>query len=338
LVSLLVIAIAFSYYFTFAEHIYYPGYDYYHTLFRDLYFLPLILAGLWFGLRGALYASLTITALYVPFVVINWQGLSPTDFSRILELLVFNSVAIVLGAVSDREKDRERALCESENLAAIGRAVSALAHDMRNPLVAIGGFTRLVQERLTADADIHGKLNLVITATDRLESMVKDMLDFSRPLRLDLARGDMNETVRRSLLLLDKQAKDKRISTGTDLPAELVPFGFDAMRIEQIIVNLVSNAIEASPESDTVRIRVYQKGKETFIEIVDHGTGIPPENMEKIFTPFFTTKSRGTGLGLAIVAKIVQAHCGTVEALDNPGGGAIFRVTLPFPEPDTTIT
>ena len=251
--------------------------------------------------------------------------------------MIFDSVAIVLGIVSDREKARERALSESENLAAMGRAVSALAHDMRNPLVAIGGFTRLVQERLTADPDIHRKLNLVITATDRLESMVKEMLDFSRPLRLDLAREDMSETVRRSLLLLEKQAKDKQIGIETDLPAALFPFDFDAMRIEQVIINLVNNAIEASPESDTVRVRVYQKDKETLIDVVDHGTGIPPENKEKIFTPFFTTKSRGTGLGLAIAAKIVQAHHGTIEALDNPRGGAILRVTLPFSESDIAI-
>jgi two-component system, NtrC family, sensor histidine kinase HydH len=337
LVSLLVVVVAFSNYFTFAENAYYPEYIYYHTLFRDLYFLPLILAGLWFGLKGALYTSLATTVFYVPFLLMNWQGLSPTDFSRILELLVFNSVALVLGAVSGREKARERVLRESENLAAIGRAVSALAHDMRNPLVAIGGVTRLVQKRLTADDDINKKLSLVITATDRLEVMVKDMLDFSRPLKLDLSREDMNEMVRRSILLLEKQAKDKQVNIETELSTELSPFDFDAVRIEQVLVNLVSNAIEASPESDTIRIRVYEKGKAIFVEIVDHGTGIPPENREKIFTAFFTTKSRGTGLGLAIVAKIVEAHHGRVEALENPDGGTIFRIILPARKPDTII-
>lgn len=338
LISFLIAAVSFAYYFTFAENVHNPEYAYYRTLFRDLYFLPLILAGLWFGLRGAISTSLAITAIYAPFLLMSWHGLAPADFRRVLELLVFNCVSAVLGALSDREKAREKALRESENLASIGRAVSALAHDMRTPLIAIGGFTRLAQERLSGEDDIRKKLDLVIGATDRLEVMVKDMLDFSRPLRLDFARKDINALVQQTLLLLEKPAKGRKLTIETDLGAGLPPLEFDSIRMEQVLINLVSNAIEASPEGGSVLVNTRRMGHDAFVEIMDSGPGIPPENREKIFTPFFTTKSRGTGLGLAIVLKIVEAHHGRVEVMEKPGCGSVFRIVLPIRESDATAT
>jgi len=332
LMSSLVATISVAYYVTFAERGYCPEYVYYHTLFRDLYFLPLLLAGLWFGLKGALSTSLAITALSVPLVLMSWHGLSPTDFDRILELVVFNGVAAMLGALSDREKAREKALRESESLASIGRAVSALAHDMRTPLTAIGGFTRLVQERMSGAEHVRNKLGLVIEATDRLEAMVKDMLDFSRPLKLELTGKDINELVERTLPLLEKPVQEKKLIIEADLDPGLPPLAFDSMRMEQVLINLVSNAIEASPVGGSVRITTRLKGDGVSVEMADSGPGIPPENAEKIFTPFFATKSRGTGLGLAIVLKIVEAHDGRVEVLENPGGGAVFKITLPVRE------
>jgi two-component system sensor histidine kinase HydH len=329
LISFLIAAVTFAYYFTFAENLHNPDYAYYHTLFRDLYFLPLILAGLRFGLKGAISTSLVITALCIPLLLMGWHGLSPTDFNRILEFLVFNCVAAMLGAVSDREKAREKDLRESESLASIGRAVSALAHDMRTPLIAIGGFTRFVQERIRSDDDIRKKLDLVLGATDRLDAMVRDMLDFSKPLKLDFTRKDIGELAQRAVSLLEKPARDKRLTIKTDLGADLPPIEFDSMRMEQVLVNLVSNAIEASPVGGAVLVTTRRRGNEVSVEIADSGPGIPPENREKIFIPFFTTKSRGTGLGLAIVMKIVGSHHGRVEVLENPDGGAVFKISLP---------
>ena len=330
LISLLVITITFCYYFTYFQYVYYSEYVYYHTLFRDLYFLPLILAGLWFGLRGALLSSLSITILYLPLIAMNWHHMSPADFDRILEIVVFNAVAAVLGSISDREKARERVLHESESLAAMGSAISAIAHDMRNPLIAIGGFARLLEEKAGIDADSRRKLRFMIQRTDMLEFMVNDMLDFSRPLDLRLTKEDINQVVRDSVTILENKAKEKRVNVKLELSQELPLVIFDCVRMEQVFLNLVSNAIEASPEGETIVVRTRLEGDEVLFEVVDRGPGILPEHSGKIFTPFFTTKKHGTGLGLAIVLKIVEAHGGEVKVRETSEQGATFSVSLPL--------
>jgi signal transduction histidine kinase len=330
LISLLVVVISVSYYFTFFEYAYHPEYAYYHSLFRDLWFLPLVLAGLWFGLKGALRTSLAITILYIPFVVMNWQGMSPRDFNRILEIAVFNGVAAVIGAVSGLQKAREKALRESESLAAMGTALSAIAHDMKNPLVAIGGFARLLREKEGIDDDSWRKLGFIVQGTDRLEALVKDMLDFSRPLGLTLTKQDMNEAVRDSVMTLESKARERRVGITLELAKGLPLVTLDRVRIDQVILNLVDNAIEASPEGEAVVVRTLHEGGKALFEVADRGSGIALEHRKEIFTPFFTTKKHGTGLGLAIVSTIVGAHGGEVRALQTEERGATFRVTLPL--------
>ncbi len=330
LISAFVAVITLLYYFTFFRHAYDPEYLYYHALFRDLYFAPLILAGLWFGLRGALLTSLSVTVLYVPFVVAYWGRASPTDFNRVLEIVVFNAVAAVLGYISDREKAREKALRESESLAAMGRALSAVAHDMSNPLMAMGGFARLLEEKPGIDEDGRRKLGFIIKGAERLDAMMKDMLDFSRPLDLKLTKEDVNQTARDSIAMLEHKAKEKRVNIQLELSPDLPPVPFDCGRMERVFLNLVSNAIDASPEDRAVTVRTRREGDRALLEVEDHGPGIPAEHREAIFTPFFTTKKHGTGLGLAIVLKVVEAHGGEIKVLQSSESGALFRVSLPL--------
>ena len=324
LVTLMVFFITLFYYATV------PGHIYYHTLFRNLYFLPLVFAGIWFGLRAAVAASLAITALYVPFVVMNWEGFSVADFSRVMEVVVFNGAAVILGLISEREKRAQKSLRESESLAAMGKALSAAAHDMKSPLIAIGGFARLVHKKLKEDDESREKLATVIKEVDRLEAMVREMLDFSRPLRLDLARGDLNKLLRESLVIVEHQAREKNVTLKADLSASLPQVEFDALRMEQVLINLLVNALQASPEGEKIFLLTYQEGDRVCLEIADHGPGLPREDRDKIFSPFYTTKREGTGLGLPIVLKILNAHGGNLEVLETGEKGATFRVCMPL--------
>ena len=229
--------------------------------------------------------------------------------------------------IIQRERAK-KALRESERLAGMGRAMAAVAHDMKTPLIAIGGFSRLAQKHIEKGSPVQGKLDIVVKETQRLENMVKDMLDFSRPLELRLSRGDIRSVVDECLTIIAPQARERKVSVLNRLGNDLVPASLDFMRMKQVIINLVTNAVQASPADGEVIISGRMNSGSLTIDVIDSGCGIPPDKREEIFSPFYSTKKEGTGLGLPIVKKIVEAHRGSIEILDNPERGITFRVTV----------
>jgi two-component system sensor histidine kinase HydH len=324
LVAVLVFLVSFLHYGT--GH----GQLYYHVFYRDLYYLPLILAGVWFGLRGALVTSLSITILFLPYVLMTWHYVPILDFDRILEIILLNSLAAVLGIISDRERKSQKALGEARNFAGIGKAVTEIAHDIKAPLTAIGGFTRSVRKRLPADNPDREKLDIVLREVDRLETLLKEMLDFSRPMDLHLSVEDIKRLVESTLPLVEAEGERRNVRIETGWGARVPSIRCDQERIRQALLNLLLNAIQASPDGERVEIRARQAGARALIDVVDRGPGIPVELRENIFLPFFTTKSEGTGLGLPMALKIVQAHGGRLRAMENPDKGTIFRIALPL--------
>ncbi len=247
-----------------------------------------------------------------------------SDF-RQLSLLIDGVWKII-----EREKS-QRALREAESLSAMGRSLAGVAHDMKTPLIAIGGFTRLVRGHMEENSADREKLDIVIAETRRMENMVSDMLHFARPLELRLSPGDINRVVREILTVLQTTAQERGVKVISRLSPDLPSVSVDEMRMKQVIINLVMNAVQASPEGATVTVCSYHKGANAIMEVADQGNGIPQEKREEIFFPFISTKTQGTGLGLSIVKKIVDAHGGEVKILDNPEKGIIFRVLLPCP-------
>ena len=299
---------------------------YRHIFYQELYFVPLILGGFWFGLRGGLMTSLAISFLYLPYIVMHWAGFSAYDFYKVLEVVLFNGVAAVLGFISDREREQQKRMREAERLAAMGKAVSMVAHDMKIPLIAIGGFAHLVRKKLSGDTDSCERLEVILRETKRLESMITDMLAFAGPMTLNCTPGDIDKLVAEILPIVIEVAESKKVRLQTRLAEYLPAFDFDRMRMGQVLINLVTNAIQASPENETVIISSFAEREKIIIAVTDNGYGIPPERKAEIFSPFFTTKKDGTGLGLAIVKKIVEAHKGRLELEEGPDKGTTFRV------------
>lgn len=304
--------------------------DYRHIVLRDLYFFPIFLAAFWFGLKGGVITSLSATVLYLPFTIIYWSHFATNDLDRILQMLLFNVVAVVIGLLVDRQKVENRRLREAEDLAAMGKACSAMAHDIKTPLMAIGGFSRLVRERLGAENPDREKLEIVIRETERLENMLKEALDFSRPLALDRRKEDMNRVVRHALSMVMEAAMGGKVSLEHRLAADLPQAIFDEKRMEQLLIDLIMNAIQATPQGGSVSVMTTRNRHYLTIDISDYGCGIPEENREKILLPFFSTKKDGTGLGLPIAKKIVDAHHGRLEIRNNPERGVTFRVMIPL--------
>ena len=301
----------------------------YHVLFRELYFIPIVLAGFFFGFRTALATSLSVTLLVAPLVFFNWEDFSPNDFTTLLEILLYNLTAAAIGVLSDRERMRQKKLHDAERLAAIGRAMSGVAHDMKSPIVAIGGMTQLVQREFDKDHPSFHKLELVMQQARRLENLTKDLLDFARPLELQRTPRDLNSLIGESFQSVEAEAIKKGVKVQLDLFEKLPLVSIDPFRLERVFINLMLNAVQASPEGETVRIRTLVEKGMVVADIIDCGCGIKAEQREKIFEPFFTTKREGTGLGLPISRKIVEAHGGRLRFMDSPKKGTTFRVELP---------
>ena len=323
LIVILVVGISLLHYLTDQSRYHY------HVFYGELYFLPIVLAGFWFGLRGALATSLVITAAYLPFIYWHWHGFSSDDFDRMLSMALYNSIATFIGVLKDREIVARERLLKAESLAAFGKSLAAVAHDMKTPLVVIGGFARQLQKKFKNDDPDREKSDIIIRETERLEKMMHNMLDFSKPLALQLSHGYLNEIVQRSLIIVAETAQKKDVTIEILLSPDLPAVAFDAMRMEQVIVNLALNAVQASPEREKVTIRTSMVEKNIVIDVADCGSGISLDHRAKVFDPFFTTKKEGTGLGLAVVKKIVEAHKGSLEISDNAPKGAVFRVMLP---------
>lgn len=302
---------------------------YYHIFYQGLYFLPVMLAGFWFGLRGALCVSLSITILYLPFAVAHWKGFSADDFNSVMEMVLYNGVAIILGRLRDQEKAVQKRLHEAERLATLGRAFSGLAHDLKTPLIAIGGLSRLVQKNLEENNPCHNKLDLIIKETQRLEEMIKEMLDFSKPLELHRSREDIRKVISQCSDLISDLAQQRNVNVENRCPQNFPLVSFDPSRMKQALINVLMNAIEASPVGGTVTVYGYAKEKNLIIEVTDNGPGIPVDKRAEILLPFFTTKREGTGLGLPIAKKIVEAHRGSLEVLGNREKGVTVRVVIP---------
>lgn len=304
---------------------------FYHldVTFLGLYFIPIILAGLWFGLAVGVLASSAVTLTLAPYLVWHWEAFSPSDLTRLLQISEYFIVAVILGKVVENQRREEARAKRSESLAAIGRSIAAVAHDMKTSLVSIGGFSNFIKRHLAEDFLHRDKIDIVIQETQHLERMITDLLAFSKPMELDRSECDASRIVSETLSTNEELARRRGVTLKSEAPADRVLAMLDAMRIKQALTNLVTNAIEASPEGEKVTIRCYPKRGSVVFEVVDCGCGIPVEQRADIFFPFFTTKKEGTGLGLSNAEKIVEAHGGYLEVLDNPQRGITFRAVIP---------
>ena len=292
--------------------------------------MPLVLGSLWFGMKGAVYISLGVSVLFLPHAIRQWEWFSLNDFHRLSEGVLYIGIALILGFLVEREKKKQRALARVGSLAAVGKAVSEIAHDMKTPLMAVGGFAKQVFNKLEPDNPDRKKLGLVIQEAAHLESMVKEMLDFGKPVELQFTEIDFNALVSDSVRVTKPMAKENGVELETDLASSLPSVFLDAPRVKQILLNLITNAIQASHAGDRVRVCTRQNSLGIMLEVADHGEGIAKKYRESIFHPFFSTKREGTGLGLGIVKKIVETHGGDVSFRANQEKGVTFTVWLPL--------
>jgi two-component system sensor kinase FixL len=229
-------------------------------------------------------------------------------------------------------KEMEDRLVQSERLAAVGNTVTHIAHEIKNPLLIIGGFARQLIKVPGLDDKSRQKLNIIAEEVGRLEEMVAEMRDFvrrpaavKRPGRLEALLDEVLELFKDTLA--EQNIQVRRVAKGP-LPV----LSFDYQQLRQVLLNLLKNAMEAMPRGGKITVASRVHGPHVELSLTDTGEGMPPEVVANIFQPYFTTKEKGTGLGLAICQSILQEHGGALLADSTPGQGSTFTIQLPLEE------
>jgi signal transduction histidine kinase len=220
----------------------------------------------------------------------------------------------------------------SERLAALGRITAGVAHEVKNPLNSMRLWLENLKESLPADQDSNAQqaVNVLDKEIDRLDAVVKRFLDFTRPMEIRLEATQLSQLLPEVLEIARPQLQKANIQLAQLLPIDVPEVYVDRALLKQAVLNLVLNAAEAMPNGGQLRLVLSRRGEMAEITVTDTGKGIAPENKQKIFQLFFTTRPGGSGIGLASAFRIVQLHNGSIDFTSEVGRGTTFRIELPL--------
>jgi len=235
---------------------------------------------------------------------------------------------VVLEASHEAHKAAQLQLIHAEKMESVGLLAAGVAHEVKNPLMTLLTGVEYLKEFASADDDeVKQLLDDMSSAVKRADYVIKGLLDYSRTRELDLKDEDVNELVEKTLLFVKHECDRNRIAVTRDFAEDLPTLAIDGRKVQQVLVNLFTNAIHAMSGGGTLKVTTtFRNGQEVpqgvLIEVRDTGPGIPPESLSKIFDPFFTTKptGEGTGLGLAVSRQIMEMHGGTLDLQNNESG------------------
>ncbi len=298
-----------------------------HNLFTELYYLPLLLGALIFGFKGAIITYMSILVLYLPYIFLRGIDSSAFAANKLFHALVAGLFVLTAGYLVDREKKRREQLEKDRYLAGLGRATSAVVHDLKNPLITILGFASRIRE---GKGNIKTASQTVIDTARDMQLLVRDSLDFAKPVKLDLKEEDIGGIINKACNSCETKANEKGVALSVYLPVEQpVKILIDRSRIKRALINLINNAIEASKRGETAVVRAETGHDRFIIRIKDYGDGMDRTTVKNIFIPFYTKKSYGTGLGMAIAKKIIEGHHGEIHVKSKEKRGTEFIVALP---------
>ena len=340
-------------------YIYYGILTAYHDVYVVLFFYPLIYAAITYRVRGVIVSSLVFVGILLPQALI--YAFDPYSLARSLLFALFAFLISGMGATLlnyleqqfeaykeimtlnkelnqyiERLQSMQKQLIQSEKMNALGQLSAAIAHEINNPLAGVLVYSQLLEKKI---GDGYFDKEETITDLAKIESavshcsrLVSGLLDFARQTEPVLQPVTVGSTIDQVISLVGHHAEMKHITLDRDDTPSLPPVLADLGQIQQVLVNLVVNAIQATSDGGMVTISA-SPGKNGLVKIVvqDNGCGIAPENLDRLFTPFFTTKeeTKGVGLGLAVSYGIIERHGGRIEVQSELGKGSKFTVYLP---------
>lgn len=324
--ALIVFIIVFSFLLTFFHH-WFLEKNPNQIVLQELFYIPILLGALSFGLKGALATCLFVSVLYLPFLFGPWAN----DFLGIAKgilHLVFNwGFALLAGYMMVRDKKIRGQLEKDRYLTGLGQSAATIVHDLKNPLITILGFARRLQ---AGKGDRETGIQTIIDSASQMEEIVTNVLNFARPIQLNTKEEDIRRVVEQAAAWCQNKAEAAKVNMSNELPADPILVSVDPLNLQRALTNLISNAIEASREGQKVSLSLKTEKEKILILIRDQGAGMDQETLENVFIPFYSKKPQGTGLGMAIVKKVVEAHDGKILIHSQPGRGTEVRIELPL--------
>jgi len=342
-------------------HFFTPGHlFFYHDTFRRLSYFPIVLAAIWFGVRGGLSIAVMSSIFFIPHILL-YLGQGPSSYlSELMEIILYLAAGTVTGIIVSREamlRERYKQLSEklqnsydrlheesrllleleeqlsaSQKLSALGQLSASLAHEIKNPLSSIKGTAEILLDEFPPGHAKREFVEILLKETSRLNTTVDEVLHFSKNSNpgQEAAMKPLSVVIDQVAKLLAGQIRKKSITLairGRD------DFMVDSGKLSQVFLNIILNSIDAVPRQGEIVVETVKRENGISVSIADNGPGVPPEMRDTIFMPFYSDKDDGTGLGLSISRKIVESYDGKLTVSQAPSGnGACFTVFLPGKE------
>lgn len=319
-----------------------------HELSLRLYYVPILVSAYWWGPVGGLFVAFVSSVVYVHHMV---QVAPAFDANRYAEVVVFYAIGTSVGVLADRQRGvamryqraaetlegANRDLRESheqirrmDRFKTVGEVATGLAHEIRHPLASISGALEIIEARSQGGSPEAEFSRLAMMEVQRLDRLVWEFLRYARPHEPEPRCVPLHEVLAHVVVLLRVEAERARVALEVEQADTPIDVSIDALQIEQALLNVALNAIQATPPGGRVVIREHVDREEAVVDVIDGGAGIAADHLPRIFSPFFTTREKGTGLGLAIAHRIVTSHGGYIEVRQTSARGTCFRIRLPI--------
>jgi len=280
--------------------------------------------------------ALVITVLVLPYIF-TIAGTNPHELSgELVEIVFYFAIAILTGSLVDREfrirrkqQKTQLQLERSQKLSMVGRMAASVAHEIKNPLASIKGAVEILRDNTTSETVKDEFAEIVSKEIKRIDRTIGEFLEFARPRETRLEKLNLSQALRSSLKQIETHAAKNKIELRSDIEEDVIIRG-DEEKMHQVVLNLLLNAMEASEPGAVVNVTLSHNSSGTVrLVISDNGKGIEETELERVFEPFYTTKSSGTGLGLTVVKSIIEKHQGEITLDSTAGKGTTVTVSLP---------
>jgi signal transduction histidine kinase len=308
-----------------------------HAIHSRLCYIPIVMGSAWFGLRGGFTIAMIISILVQPYIfLLNNPHVDIS--SELVEIVFYFALALITGTLIDREskirkshEETQLQLERSHKLSLIGQMAAGVAHEIKNPLASIKGAVEILGSDEASPEEKNEFQEIITKEIRRIDSTVKEFLDFARPREIKLERTNLSDIAQMAIKQLQNQIDKAGMILTSQIDDSIIVYA-DSEKMHQVILNLILNAIEASNSGGAIRLSLSVFQEKAILSVEDSGHGIGEIEKRKIFDPFFTMKAKGTGLGLAIVRAIIERHNGVISVESELGKGAKFIIRLPLYE------